>query len=343
MSLFWNRLPIACIPGWNNCEEAELEFVVTYDQANDRLVITANQCVFTNLDEINFQGSGGNGTIPSPSVQSCTVVWINNALVDLLAPTTITQLDFFDPGAVLIGTWTGSVDLTSLVITFAAGTYVDLNNDVSVPSLSAPQLCAAIGDGAVFASAMGIATTGDDSSIDGAIFTTFDDLTFEIDTGNGIVIEVIPGVWFIGSNALSGNTIKSFHLVDSGNAQLTDEFVLPSGPFPFINTAGGTCDETGVDIVFNPMDNGSASSFETGDTYFTVYGCAENGGTAFQASFYNPAGPGAGFNPVGPVITKWDTTGITITNVSSVIPENADIIVAGDNSTSGAFFFQDFL
>lgn len=110
----WRRVAIPCAPGYNNCAEDVPQFVLSYNEPDDRLSITAvdsnNNPIagfFDDLEQINYEGSNGTGAVVSGFVifgESITVYGIA-ALVN--APTDLTQLDFFAAGPTLLGTWTG--------------------------------------------------------------------------------------------------------------------------------------------------------------------------------------------------------------------------------------------
>lgn len=108
----WQRLQVPCSPGFGTCSGPT--FTVTYDSANDRLVIISDLPVFDAIDSLNFAGTGGSGTTFAVDGQGPSEVWVNDAAATLLAPTDITHLDFFDAGPALIGTWIGTVHIDAV-------------------------------------------------------------------------------------------------------------------------------------------------------------------------------------------------------------------------------------
>lgn len=118
----WEKRAIAYTPGYNT-PGATLTFSPVYNGLTDELVVTASHPVFGSVDQINFQGSNGNGSLTSPAdftVDSPTQITIPGAYAALLGPPdlTLTQLDFYNPGPVLVGTWTGSVSISSMILTY---------------------------------------------------------------------------------------------------------------------------------------------------------------------------------------------------------------------------------
>lgn len=110
----WERRPLPCQTGYNQCAAPEPVFTVEYDQNADMLIVTSSIDVFGPVDQVNFVGSNGSGTA-TPTIQSGTTLRIDNAAATLFAPTDITQLDFFSPGPTLVGIWTGTVHVESAI------------------------------------------------------------------------------------------------------------------------------------------------------------------------------------------------------------------------------------
>jgi hypothetical protein len=121
MSDSWERRNIAVTPGYNNPDFGTLTFTPTYDPGSDSLVVTASHPVFAAIASVGFQSTSNSGTIYTPLgvvIDSATQITIPNASSYDATPFDFTQLDFFNAGPTLIGTWNGVVSVTDMANPF---------------------------------------------------------------------------------------------------------------------------------------------------------------------------------------------------------------------------------
>lgn len=108
----WERRPLPCVTGYNQCAPSGPTFVVEYHSGDDTLTITADESLFDTADSLNYQSTSGTGSISGIDFSHAgNLITIENASTHFTLPTDITQLDVFDPGPTLIGIWTGTVHI----------------------------------------------------------------------------------------------------------------------------------------------------------------------------------------------------------------------------------------
>lgn len=327
----WIRKPLPCEPGYNNCAEEVLSFTTSYDSVNDRLIITATMPVFGAIDSITFEGTGGNGTTTSLSIQSGTVVWITNAFAELLGPTTISQLDFFNAGPLLIGTWTGSVDIAG-PLTIVSGTTMSWLDGQNFPSgigtigtcpeilTQVPTVC------------LGVGLSSPNPDFDGVEVVYSDASTQQFDTASSNVFEFAPGNWIVADAALANKEIATVTGINAANAPITPAYALPADRNAVRTITSVTVDATQVEIVVAPMVIGvSPDFFGPGvDSVLSLTGCAENGGDFVNKDIYSPLGPNAGLN-IGFTVNQWDAAGIQVDTTEFTPPEDVDGLMLAFN------------
>ncbi len=110
----WERRSVPYTRGYNMPRNPT--FSVTYDSGTDVLTIeTPGNNALSGVNEIVFEGSGGDGVLASGdfTVVSPTMITVAGACAKLACDSTLTQLDLYNPGPTLVGTWTGSVALSA--------------------------------------------------------------------------------------------------------------------------------------------------------------------------------------------------------------------------------------
>ena len=310
MSDSWERRPLACTPGYNNCGDVPL-FTVTYDALNDRLVMQASLPVFGAADNINGAGEYPTGTpgwtfnISSGnfSIQSSTELWLDGAWGFLVGSpgveATIEQMDFYNAGAVLIGTWVGSVAVTEPVGSFVEFySYVDYYGDTTfAPTPS----CATVGSTPqAVAGAFLYGTFGVD--VDGFRFATTDgnkDYRLSVDPsyiGGGAID---PGFALIQDATLAGTTVASIVPLDIAGVPIGSPTVVSD--FEYVENVIGDDSVPGEMSWTFVSDN----SFVPGR--IALYSCPNN-----LVNYYDPAGPNNGLNPGTATIVTWTSTAIVI-------------------------------
>lgn len=118
----WDRRGIPFVPGWNNPGQAGVVFTPVYDPCNDVLTITSSLPVMAALEEINYEitTDGENeltGTLTDAqfAIESPSQVTIVNAIAAFGGdPAYILQLDFYNAGPVLLGSFVGTIPPAAL-------------------------------------------------------------------------------------------------------------------------------------------------------------------------------------------------------------------------------------
>lgn len=285
----WERRNVPYTDGYNN--PASQPFNVTYDAAQDLLTMTSVEGLFEFLDSIDYSGEL-NGTEQSGvgTLDNFTAT-IENASVQL-GIGEITQVDFYEAGPTLIGTWTGSVEITGTpeILTYDSGTDTLTITDV----------------GGNFT-----------PDVDFVAFWTYD-YPVEAWAPNVVYvsptqIQVTPAV-DIGFQT-DGTPVSHFihHVAVAENADddypntvvfeadvAFNEFTNPD--YPLVSSA--TSDGPGRLLI-------DGARFLTGGTEVLnqVQVISDSGP---NINYYDPNGPDAALNPVGSTINLWTNTGISI-------------------------------
>jgi hypothetical protein len=321
----WERRAIANTPGYNNLGPA-LTFTPVYDQGTDTLVITASHPVLGAVDQINFQGTNGNGTLIVGGdfiVDSPTQITVSGAYAALLGPPdlTLTQLDFFNFGPVLVGTWTGSVAVVAPAPAIDVVTYGTVYND----TVQSPFVCADAAT-AVPISAIFFYTSNLLAAAGIRVQTTAGDLDFRQD--------LVPSDWYswadgfavLAANALDGRRVTGAVPIDSGNLPIGSPTVLDFEFFAVDSAgiiSGGLDDTLRVDLTTGANDTVPAS--------VTVEQCT----VANLINYYDPLGPLSGLNPGTATIIQWDIDAIIVQDTQ--LPADDVSLISVLNETGSGY------
>jgi hypothetical protein len=319
MSDTWERRAIPYVDGWNKAPNDGPQFTVVFDQNADTLTITADQPVFGALDEFTGEGENPDGSpgwtfsVPNGNftIDSATQITLAGAWNYLVASpgvnATITQLDFFNAGPTLIGTWTGTAAITEPVSgdpLIENYSYIDFyDTATSPPSFMSPgcgTVATANAAPSIFFYSQNMLSGGADGVrlvVDGSpvdYIASVDPQFF----GDGVIAD--DGYFLLSDPALAGTQVTSAQPIDSGGnpvgvatpLQLNYNTVLDAG----IQSGDPDVLEIAWDVCHEQP------------TQINVTRCTPNNGQ----QYYDPLGPQAGFNPVGATFVQWDTTAIII-------------------------------
>lgn len=321
----WERRNVPYSPGYNN-PATGVQFTVSYDQGLDRLIVQSNFPVLGSLDSAQGEGetpdgnpgwtfniSSGNWIIDSASEAHLDGAWgflIGNPGDD----GDIQQLDFYDAGLVLIGTWTGSVIVTEPVPAtplIEDYSYVDYYDTQTAPPAFQSMGCGIVATGnavpAIFFYGQNLTgTDGVQLIVDGS------PVDYRLSTNpeyfGGPTID--DGFFLLADPALAGTQVTSAQPLDINGDPVGAPTVLQLNYNIAAKLGKRSYDTDTFEIVWDVCHDQP--------TQLQVQGCTP----AIGAQYYDPAGPQSGLNPGAATIHQWDTNGIVI--------EHAAVFGAGD-------------
>ena len=336
----FNRRPIPAVPGWNTPDDGGVVFSVTYDDVNDRVVITASQPVMGSVIGVQYEISPGGNAGSAVTIVNATTVWIENAYATLGGvDTDLIQVDVYTAGPTLIGTWTGVVLIAAPVapaITTMFKSYVDIANGFvqldcpNYASINAMPYYRVEYEGIDQADIYGVEVTFVDAGVE----------QFTLDNTN--IEPSGPGVFGFASGLLVGRQVASAFLFDDAFVPLTDPSPASAKDF-WLQIA--TFEQVGdsFTITFASTDPDVWPAYPDGIDRVLLVGCAENGGAAGAASVFDPLGPNAGLNPGGLTVVQWDATQIVVTDVPALtFPVDLVFALDGFGSPSLAVRAEDW-
>lgn len=128
----WERRGVPVTLGYNNPAPNALVLQVTYEPCDGVVVLTANHPVFAAVDVINFETTGGDGSLAVGGAFIVdSPVQITFLAGVLPTPAALTQLDIYTPGPTLVGTWTGALPIVLLSFTTTYDSIADTLTVVS--------------------------------------------------------------------------------------------------------------------------------------------------------------------------------------------------------------------
>lgn len=295
----WEKRAVAYTPGYNTPGNT-LAFTPVYNSGTDELVITASHPVFGPVDEINFQGTFGSGTMNVGVefvVDSPTQITVSGAAAVLSAPTDLTQLDFFSPGPTLVGTWTGNVNIPAPVpaieITFAFVGQINKNDSSGLGSVIPAEIASAFGEPGV-----GLAVTYNtkvDADI-GIVRIVTDIGTFDFSPpgGFGATFGTDSGQFLVSGGALAGALVQSVELLDWFAASIDTFDASPDQEI--YDVASASWAGTTLTIDFNgTTKTGAPAQVNVGELLVS-----------------NTYAWGGSYNPLSPEVVQWDDDAIVI-------------------------------
>jgi hypothetical protein len=307
----WERRNVAVTPGYNNPDFGTLTFTPVYSSGPDELVITASHPVFAAAQTIGYQTTLNSGTIvlPNFTVDSPTQITIPNASSYDTMPFDFTQLDFFNAGPTLIGTWTGTVNVAVVpfIQSYSYGIWWNKNDPGGNWSFAAVPT-AEPEPGFFFYTSATFATDGGDGvritgvrASDG--FPLVLDYVYTIDPTPFKYGGIPQDGYFILSDPILGDLIVStVEALDNTGTPLESPYALATNFIPTSFASQVQGDEATFHVDF--VGAGSPNM----PTRLTLYTTTPD---ALHV-YYDPLGPNAGLNPGGATIVTWTNTVLEI-------------------------------